>query len=142
MADMADLLVSRVSRAQRLGQRWLEPRLAALGITFAEMRITGLLLGEDEGVTQKDLADRLGVRPATLSTALSTLEAKGVVERVADPADARIKRVRVAKRPSELGRVRAILDALEARAVDGIGARDLKTAQRVLRRVAENLGDA
>lgn len=136
---LAELLVSRSSQVQRLGQRWLEPRLAAHGITFAEMRITGLLLGDDDGVTQKELAARLGVRPATLSVALTNLESKGVIERVGDPEDARVRRVRVVAQPSKLGAVRALLHELEVRAVEGISERDLKTARRVLARVVENL---
>lgn len=137
--DLGRLLVSRVARAERLGRAWLEPRLAEHGISYAEFRLVGLLLGEPEGITQRELAERLGVRAATVSVALAQLEGRGVVERVADPDDARAKRVRVAGAVPEMPAAARALGELEGRALAGISKRDAAVAKRVLERVADNL---
>lgn len=50
-------------------------------------------LGREEGLSQGELARQTFVRPATLTEVLQRMEAAGLVERRADPADARVSRV-------------------------------------------------
>jgi DNA-binding MarR family transcriptional regulator len=50
-------------------------------------------LGEQEGLAQSELADRLLVRPPTISSSLERMEAAGWIERRPDPGDRRISRV-------------------------------------------------
>lgn len=65
---------------------------AGMGLTPGEARI--LVSAAREGVVrQAFLAERMGVEAMTLSTYLDRLEGRGLVERVADPADRRAKLV-------------------------------------------------
>ena len=48
-----------------------------------------------ENETARELADRLGIRPPSLSEQLDKLEGKGLVVRVRDAEDARVIRVRL-----------------------------------------------
>ena len=50
-------------------------------------------LWQDDGLRCGDLADRLGVEPPTVTRTLRRLESCGLVERRADPEDARSLRV-------------------------------------------------
>lgn len=52
-----------------------------------------MLIKENEGITQKELAEKNFVTPATITGMLTKLEAKKYVYRVPDEADKRIMRV-------------------------------------------------
>ena len=51
------------------------------------------ILWEEEGITHSELADRLHVRPATISNMVRRMEKAGFVERRPDQADRRVSRV-------------------------------------------------
>lgn len=51
------------------------------------------LIKENEGVTQKELAEKHGVKPATITGMLGKLEANQYVYRVPDEIDKRVMRV-------------------------------------------------
>lgn len=48
---------------------------------------------EDREVYQRELEEKFNVRRATISKTLSLMEQKGLIERVAVPKDARLKRI-------------------------------------------------
>jgi DNA-binding MarR family transcriptional regulator len=80
-----------------------------------------------------ELAERLGVTKQAVSQALDDLEQLGIVERVADPADARARLVRFTER----GRAGlldglAILRELEAECAAAIGASRMAELRRAL----------
>jgi DNA-binding MarR family transcriptional regulator len=50
-------------------------------------------LWEEEGITHSELADRLHVRPATISNMIKRMEKAGFVERRPDMEDQRVSRV-------------------------------------------------
>ena len=52
-----------------------------------------ILIKENEGITQKELSKRNGVRPATITEMLKKLEANNYVYRLPDNIDKRIMRV-------------------------------------------------
>ncbi|PTQ82681.1 DNA-binding MarR family transcriptional regulator [Trichococcus patagoniensis] len=51
------------------------------------------LLQENDGMSARELADRMGIRPASLSEMLNRLEADGILTRQPDPADQRRNRI-------------------------------------------------
>jgi DNA-binding MarR family transcriptional regulator len=86
-----------------------------------------------EGTRVTELAERLGVTKQAVSQALDDLEQLGIVERVADPADARARLVRFTER----GRAGlldglAILRELEAECAAAIGASRMAELRRAL----------
>jgi DNA-binding MarR family transcriptional regulator len=141
-AQLAGLLTPRIDRAARLADEWLERELAALGITVAQFRVIGAMLGDTGGLTQRELAKRLRLDPTTVSVAVSKLESRGYLERTVDASDARARRVRPSTKVPEFATVMARVATLDAVASDGISARDLAVAQRVLARVVQNLHTA
>ncbi len=137
--QISSAMMPTVSRIDRIAMGWLGRHLGALGISIAEFRIVGALLGESEGLPQNVLAARLKVEAATLSVALTKLEAKGLVKRFPDPRDSRVRRVRPARQIPHLGEVQGLLEQLEAAALAGLPRQDVDTAQRVLKAVEQNL---
>jgi DNA-binding MarR family transcriptional regulator len=68
--------------------------VACCGVTVAQAAALSAL--EAEGPTRLgDLGRRLGIAPSTLSRNLARLEASGLVDREADPGDARSARVQL-----------------------------------------------
>ncbi|MFY9901897.1 MAG: MarR family transcriptional regulator [Trichococcus sp.] len=51
------------------------------------------VLQENDGMSSRELADRMGIRPASLTEMLNRLEADGILTRQPDPADQRRNRI-------------------------------------------------
>ena len=63
--------------------------LQSLNLSVAAFRLVGEVMQAPEGIRQSVLATRLGVRPPTVSAAVSKLESQGVLVRTVDPDDPR-----------------------------------------------------
>ena len=77
----------------RQWRRFVEEQLAANGLTDATWTPLLHLCAWGDGVTQKELAERVGLDGSSLVRLLDILEGKGWVERRADAADRRSKRI-------------------------------------------------
>ena len=76
-----------------------------LGLTRAQCRTLGYL-ARNEGINQAGLADLLEIRPMTLVRQIDRMEEAGWIERRADPADRRARRLYLtAKARPVLGRI-------------------------------------
>jgi DNA-binding MarR family transcriptional regulator len=136
-SDSRQLILSRASQLSRLAGQVMEKKLAPLGITYQEFRIAGLLMGDND-ITQKDLANKLNVRAATLSIAISKLAERGLVRRVPSTTDKRVNYLQLV--PSEkIESISQILLTLEQNISRGISDGELETAGKVLSKLIENL---
>ena len=89
-------------------------------------------------MTQKVLAEKLSVRPATLSVAISKLEAQGLVKRVPSKTDKRVNFLYII--PNEyIAKVDKLLEEFEADITQGIAKKDLQVTSRVLAQIIDNL---
>jgi DNA-binding MarR family transcriptional regulator len=131
------LIISQSTQLVRRGSKILEKELLPKGITFQEFRIAGLLVDEED-ITQKDLAEKLSVRPATLSVAISKLEERGIVKREPSDLDKRANYLRLTP-SSNFTEMTEILNAFEKKISQGISAKDLKTTRKVLGQLLDNL---
>ncbi|XXY52942.1 MarR family transcriptional regulator [Sorangium sp. So ce269] len=139
LAVFTKLLLARIARVDRTASQQIQKRLAERGVTLAEFRLIGALLGENVGLTQRELAERLQITAASLSVLVGRLEKKGLVERTPDEDDARASRVRCTPRIAEYDWVQGVVVEVERRATRGIAAADLETARRVLAAMLGNL---
>ena len=76
----------------RLFARALTPRIKPLGLstgTFPAM----LELWAEDGLTQRDLVERLDIEQATMANTLARMERDGLIRRGPDPEDGRRQRV-------------------------------------------------
>ena len=97
-------------------------------------------LWEREGVTQTELAEHLGVRPATVTNALRRLERKGLVERTPDADDQRISRVFLTTEGRHRkAKVEKTWDQLEQASFAGFTGRERDMLHGLLSRIHENL---
>lgn len=107
------MVLPAAAELNRVADRWLEDRLRLHGVSLAEFRIVGALLGEDAGLSQRELAGRLGVRPATVAGILPQLERKGLIEKIGNPKDARANLVRLREIQHKVEPVLALVEELE-----------------------------
>ncbi|MEO1612152.1 MAG: MarR family winged helix-turn-helix transcriptional regulator [Pseudomonadota bacterium] len=85
----AGYLVNHVARIFAAG---LQNRIAPLGITVGQFPIL-LELWVKDGVTQRDLLDKLALEQATLANTLNRMERDHLIERRKHPADARSQQI-------------------------------------------------
>ena len=72
----------------------LEP-LMSMELTMQQLKVLELLVSSDEGGTGQGLARALGISLASVSGLIDRLEGHGMVERVEDERDHRVRRVLV-----------------------------------------------
>jgi MarR family transcriptional regulator, transcriptional regulator for hemolysin len=110
-------LVHDVARLMRVAY---DRRARELGLTRSQWWVLNNLF-RNQGITQSELAEILEIEKASLGRLLDRLEAKGWVERRADPADRRAKRLHLTGEVQDLMRgLRALAAELRADAMDGL----------------------
>jgi MarR family transcriptional regulator for hemolysin len=89
-----------------------------------------------------ELARRLAVRWPTLIRVLNELEAEGLIRRLPDPGDKRMRLVAITPEGRRvMARVRDILDPARSRVLAHFSDEELVIAERVLDRIFEHLVD-
>lgn len=90
-SSAADIAI-RFALISRAWRKTLDSAFTQLGLTDATWAPL-LHLAYGDGISQKELAQRVGVEPCTLVRVMDILEERGLVERRADQSDRRSKRV-------------------------------------------------
>ena len=145
MASQADylsafnsLILPSISKVQRLSSIILESSIKPHEITLAEFRIVGLLMGEEQGFSQKQLAQKLSISSPSLSVSISSLEKKHWLQRINDEHDLRIKRVRIHP-DADFSGIAHLITLLESQVTKGISKKDLLVTQKVLSKMMINI---
>lgn len=113
----------------------------ALGLAGGSrpMWLVLLALTINEQANQRQLADFVGIRGATLTHHLNAMESAGLVTRTRDPENRRSHVVRRTPAGDELFlRLRAAATAFDEQLRRGLSARDLDTLTGLLNRLSEN----
>ena len=109
------------------------------GVSVAEWAVLRRLWHE-EGFTQVDLADRMRVRKASLTSVLASLERKGFLRRIRRGEDRRKYHLFLTKRGRDLKEeLLPIGVAINRKAVAGIDPEDAGLAVQILEKVIANL---
>jgi len=96
--DSAGYLANHMAR---LFERGLAARIRPLGLTTGTFPAL-LELWENDGLTQKQLVERLDIEQATMANTLSRMERDGLIRREKDPGDGRVQRIRLTERARAL----------------------------------------
>lgn len=118
MAIPTDDFLFLLHDVARLLRIEVDRRARASGMTRAQW-VTLIWLDRRPGLSQKELAELLDVEPITVARLVDRLEARGMVERRADPTDRRIWRLHLSEAAGPelavIARHRAEMAALVAR---------------------------
>ena len=123
----------------RLFAKALYRRIGVHGITRGQFPVL-LVLWEQEGPTQSELAERLAVEQPTMAGTLKRMERDGLIRRVPDPADRRQARIHLTGRGRQLEEV-LTTSARETNAValQGLSAADTARLMSLAGRLVANL---
>lgn len=100
------------------------------------------LLANDGPMNQRDLTRRLEVERATLSTIISTLVRKGLIDQTADTTDQRQKILQITTTGMDLWKtIPDPIQLITSVAFDGIDEADIATTNRVLSEATQQLID-
>ena len=111
----------------RLFAKGLQQNIKPLGLAPAQF-MTLLALWEKDGLTQRELVERLDVEQATMANTLTRMERDGLIERRAHPEDGRSQSIHLT--PKAVALCEPATSA--ARAVNGVALGDLSEEERLL----------
>jgi MarR family transcriptional regulator for hemolysin len=133
--DELGLVLFGTARAWRTK---LDQRLRPLGLSQGKWRtLIHLSLGGDK-LTQKEIAERMGIEGPTLAGLLDRLQEDGWIERRSSPQDRRCKIVHLQRRSkSVLDKIFNAAHDLREELVEDIPQDDLETCIRVLQQIRE-----
>jgi MarR family transcriptional regulator for hemolysin len=127
------LLLFGTARAWRTR---LDQRLRPLGLTQGKWRTLILLSQGGNKLTQKEIAERMGIEEPTLAGLLDRLQEDGWIKRRESPSDRRCKIIHLQRRS------KAVLDeifntahGLRHELIDDVPANDLEACIRVLTQI-------
>lgn len=128
-----------VQRVAKLLNRAFEDQLAEAGGSLP-MWLILLSLKSGRPETQRELADAVGIRGATMTHHLDALERAGLVTRTRDPANRRIQRVALTKEgDAAFNRLRTVALKFDERLRKGLSAEELAAVAAALDQLAENV---
>lgn len=141
-AAASDVTVGYIVRdAHRAFSRSLQSRIANHGVTMGQWFFLRALWEED-GLTQRELSQRVGMMEPTTVTALNSMERRALVERVRNPHDRRKVNIYLTPKGRALRDVLLpCADEVNDLATRGISPDDLALTIEVLIQMIANLGD-
>lgn len=121
-----DVLTSHLGYSLRRAQVWVFQdfirTLAVIDIRPAQYSVL-VVIGANPGLSQAELADRLGIERARLVHMLDHLQKRGLTERLPSPTDRRTHALQLTKDGQKLlKRAKALAARHEARLTDKLGA--------------------
>jgi MarR family transcriptional regulator, organic hydroperoxide resistance regulator len=120
---------------------YTETRLHEVGL-YAGQEIIMFHLWHDDGLAQSQLAESIGVEAPTITKMVQRMAASGLVERRADPQDARVSRVFLTEKGRDLEpAVRAIWEQLEAKLTSGLSDVETALLSRMIAQMRSNMGN-
>lgn len=137
-----DSIGHQVRWAHRALQRELEERLKPFGITNG-MWYFLRALWEEDGLSQRELSDRVGNSEATTVSALHAMEKRGLALRVPNSEDRRKSNIFLT-RPAKDMRDLLLQEAREVNrtATSGISAAEIESLKKTLGKIRQNLAAA
>jgi MarR family transcriptional regulator, transcriptional regulator for hemolysin len=130
----------RLNQAARAVGRAFDDALAEAGGSLPVWLILLNLKIRRPG-TQRELADAVGIREATLTHHLNAMDAEGLITRVRDAANRRVHIVTLTEKGDQLFlTLRTAAMAFDAKLRAGLADSDLATLETLLTRLSANVG--
>jgi len=140
VVDPSYRLGLHLADVSRLWRATLDQRLRPLGLSTTRWVTLVNLNAHPEGMTQNELAIRVGIKGSTLVRQLDLLEADGWVERRDSPTDRRVKKVfMTAKAKPALEGISAVGSELRRELLLGIDEAEIRACMALLVRLKERL---
>ncbi len=126
----------------RLMRQRARMRMESIGLMHGQGKILGIIRHHSD-ICQADLAERLNIKPPTVSVTLNRMVKNGWVERAPDPRDQRRIIVRLTEKGiGQLDAIDANFDAIEDELLNGLAETELEALRSILPKMRKNLIDA
>ncbi|WP_346910811.1 MarR family winged helix-turn-helix transcriptional regulator [uncultured Roseibium sp.] len=126
-----------------LSRRWrkvIHAELAATGLTDATWTPLVYLDAGGDGITQKALAELVGLDTSTLVRLLDILSERKLIERQVDPNDRRARLIVLTKAGRvEVARIKAQLIAVEAELLSGLDETEVAVMLRAFSKISNKV---
>lgn len=140
MKGPIQLFPVRLGEVARMWRNEFDQRVKPLGLSQARGFALLLLSKRADGMTQNELADRVGIRGSTLVRQLDLLERQGLVVRQETPHDRRVKTVQLTPKAEPLVHaVERVAQQLRSEMLSGITEAELRSSLSVLERIKDRL---
>ncbi len=138
--DREERFAQALSRVSRGWRALLDARLRDSSCTQARWFTLLQLSRAESGMTQRELADRVGVESPTIGRLLDALERQGLIARLPVDGDRRANHVRLTKAAQpQLEEIDRTVRGVRRELLAGIPSRDLDTCLSVLQTIGERL---
>ena len=109
------------------------------GVSLSQWRVVGALVIQP-GLTQKEIADKVGIEGATLVPIIDKMEKEGLLKRKPDSSDRRVNRIYLTQKADSLWES-MVECALRIRksSTKNISENDIQTTLETLRKISQNL---
>ena len=109
------------------------------GVSLSQWRVVGALVMQP-GLTQKEIADKVGIEGATLVPILDKMEKEGLLKRKPDSSDRRVNRIYLTQKADSLweSMIECVLRIRKSSAKN-ISESDIQTTLETLRKISQNL---
>lgn len=116
-----------------------------LGMSGAQGNILNYILvdGRKRPVYQKDIEKEFGLRPSTATEALKNLEAKGLICRISEKQDGRLKRIELTSKAEEIRHlITSEIAESENLLLKGITEEERRIFSEIGKKMLKNLDEA
>jgi DNA-binding MarR family transcriptional regulator len=128
-----------VREVWRLYARCLQPRIAREGVTIG-MWFALRMLWDEDGVTQRELGERVGINGPTMVMALNSMERAGLVKRVQNRTDRRKINVFLTERGRKMkNKLWPMAAEVLALSLTGLSDKQVQSLTRMLAQIRVNL---
>ena len=133
-------LGAQIGLAYDLQTGYLAPRFRAMGLSWSTFQLLAAVQSVPGGVSQVEVARRLGVTPATLSETVFAHVQRGLLDQVPSSTDRRGRLLKLtASAKKLLKRAAAEIEQCEAVMRNGLSDKEVAQLLGLLGRVATNL---
>lgn len=133
---MDERFTAAVHNCARIWRLAIDKRLKHIGIGQAGWMTIAMVAKAREPLSQRALADLVGVEGPSMVSMLDRLERDGLVERVASSTDRRVKLVQLTDAGARVfAEVKKEANAFRAALLEGVDAGELAVATRLLERL-------
>jgi len=134
--DNIGVILATLSREQR---KRMDARLSDYGLHVGQDLLL-MNVSEADGCTQNEIAECLGIQPATVTRMLQRVERNGLIERRKDPDDNRITRVYLTEEGRrQEQRLTQLWESVEGDLVKGMTSIEQALLRRLLLQMIQNI---
>lgn len=139
MSNLYKEAVHKMCKVTLLHRYRISTALSGLSIYRGQPEILEYL-NEHGGCSQRELADSLGVSPASIATSLKRMSKAGFIERTPDKSDRRINRMKLTEKGNETRKAgRVECDKVDEAMFKGFSDEEITVFSDMLSRISQNL---